>query len=67
MYSFIKCREITNEDALELSPSSYLNHMVAHCVPYHSSLFDFIRLAHAVYPIILTRWFLSHGHALCTL
>lgn len=62
MYSFIKCREITNVDALEQNPSSYLNHIVAHCVPYHSSLFDFIRLAHAVYPIVLIRWFLSGEH-----
>ena len=67
MYSFIKCREITNVDALEQNPSSYLNHIVAHCVPYHSSLFDFIRLAHAVYPIIQIRWFLSGGCTLCTL
>lgn len=56
-----------NEDALKQNPSSYLYHMGAHCVSYHLSLFDFIRLVHAVSPIIQTRWFLSRGHALCTL
>lgn len=56
-----------NEDALKQNPSSYLYHMVAHCVPYHLSLFDFIRLVHAVSPIIQTRWFLSGGCTLCTL
>lgn len=56
-----------NEDALKQNPSSYLYHMGAHCVPYHLSLFDFIMLVHAVSPIIQTRWFLSRGHALCTL
>lgn len=61
MYSFIKCREITNVDALEQNPSSYLNHMVAHCVPYKSSAFVSITRARVVHPIVLTRWFLSHG------